>query len=120
MNVKANQRILQLDGVDELFVFPSCGDETNPIGASLLVHSQQEGVDHLEPLGPRIVDHAGLLRCFGPGGAMALPRKPGGGRNLSRPHALVRLCLARLDAGRRPETEHAQCGRAANPGGHDR
>ena len=52
MNVKANQRILQLDGVDELFVFPSCGDETNPIGASLLVHSQQEGVDHLEPLGP--------------------------------------------------------------------
>ncbi len=52
MNVKANQRILDLDEVDELFVFPSCGDETNPFGASMLTYAQQSGVNNLAPLGP--------------------------------------------------------------------
>jgi carbamoyltransferase len=33
MNVKANQKILQIPELEELFVFPSCGDETNSIGA---------------------------------------------------------------------------------------
>ncbi len=36
MNVKLNYRISQLDGVESLFVFPSCGDESNPIGACIL------------------------------------------------------------------------------------
>ena len=36
MNVKLNDRILNLPEVDQLFIFPSCGDESNPIGASIL------------------------------------------------------------------------------------
>lgn len=51
MNVKANKRIMELEGVEELFVFPSCGDETNPIGACYYVHAQQNGVGDLEPIG---------------------------------------------------------------------
>ena len=40
MNVKANKRILELPEVEELFVFPSCGDETNSIGAAWLRYHQ--------------------------------------------------------------------------------
>jgi carbamoyltransferase len=40
MNVKANKRILELAEVEELFVFPSCGDETNAIGAAWLDYRQ--------------------------------------------------------------------------------
>jgi carbamoyltransferase len=40
MNVKANKRILELPEVEELFVFPSCGDETNAIGAAWLLYQQ--------------------------------------------------------------------------------
>src|SRR5260221_2942220 len=40
MNVKANKRILELPEVEELFVFPSCGDETNAIGAAWLRYHQ--------------------------------------------------------------------------------
>jgi carbamoyltransferase len=32
MNVKANKRIMELAEVEEIFVFPSCGDESNPAG----------------------------------------------------------------------------------------
>jgi carbamoyltransferase len=51
MNVKLNKRILELDEVEELFVFPSCGDETNCIGAAYYVQAER---DHraIEPLGP--------------------------------------------------------------------
>ena len=41
MNVKANKRILELPEVEELFVFPSCGDETNSIGAAWLSYQQE-------------------------------------------------------------------------------
>ncbi len=34
MNVKANMEILKLHEVEELFIFPSCGDESNAIGAA--------------------------------------------------------------------------------------
>ncbi len=37
MNVKANQRILELPEVESVFVFPSCGDESNAIGAAYAV-----------------------------------------------------------------------------------
>jgi len=37
MNVKANQRILEMPEVESLFVFPSCGDESNAIGAAYSV-----------------------------------------------------------------------------------
>jgi len=33
MNVKVNKRIMELPEVQELFIFPSCGDETNIFGA---------------------------------------------------------------------------------------
>ena len=33
MNVKLNKKISELKCVDSIFVFPSCGDETNPFGA---------------------------------------------------------------------------------------
>jgi len=55
MNVKANKEILALPEVDELFVFPSCGDETNSVGAAYWTYAQHrlqssEPVD-IEPLG---------------------------------------------------------------------
>lgn len=40
MNVKANQRILAMPEVEDLFVFPSCGDESNAIGAAMLVTAE--------------------------------------------------------------------------------
>lgn len=43
MNVKANKRILELPEVEELFVFPSCGDETNAIGSAWLLHQKKFG-----------------------------------------------------------------------------
>jgi carbamoyltransferase len=36
MNVKANMRLAGEDWVRELFVFPSCGDESNAVGAAYL------------------------------------------------------------------------------------
>ncbi len=36
MNVKVNKAIMELDELRELFVFPSCGDENNPVGACFL------------------------------------------------------------------------------------
>jgi carbamoyltransferase len=56
MNVKANKEILDLPEVDELFIFPSCGDETNSIGAAYWINAQEclesnDRVD-LEPVGP--------------------------------------------------------------------
>lgn len=35
MNIKANKLLLELDSVDDLFVMPSCGDESCAIGAAL-------------------------------------------------------------------------------------
>ncbi len=42
MNVKLNNLILHLDEVDELFVMPSCGDESLAIGSAYLVHTEME------------------------------------------------------------------------------
>ena len=33
MNVKANKVIMELESVEDMFVFPSCGDEMNASGA---------------------------------------------------------------------------------------
>lgn len=49
MNVKANQRINEMEEVEELFIFPSCGDETLPFGAVYYVNAHQ-GFRN-EPLG---------------------------------------------------------------------
>lgn len=56
MNVKANKEILALPEVEQLFIFPSGGDETNSIGAAYWVYAQEclqenRTVD-IEPIGP--------------------------------------------------------------------
>jgi carbamoyltransferase len=43
MNVKANMRLADLPWVRDLFVFPSCGDESNAIGAAYLGYVQLAG-----------------------------------------------------------------------------
>lgn len=50
MNVKANKAISELPEVDELFVYPSCGDETNAIGAAYSVYAEKVGVTKMAPL----------------------------------------------------------------------
>ena len=41
MNVKANMLIAQEDWVQDLFAFPSCGDESNAVGAAYLGYLQE-------------------------------------------------------------------------------
>jgi carbamoyltransferase len=56
MNVKANKAIMELPEVEGLFIFPSCGDETNSIGAAFQAyadHKRQSGdVVNIPCLGP--------------------------------------------------------------------
>jgi carbamoyltransferase len=56
MNVKANQRIYELPEVDGLFVFPSCGDEMNSVGAAFQVQAEERArraePAGIPPLGP--------------------------------------------------------------------
>jgi carbamoyltransferase len=40
MNVKMNKRIMEIPEVEQVFVMPSCGDESNPIGAAYLAYAQ--------------------------------------------------------------------------------
>jgi carbamoyltransferase len=40
MNVKVNKLLGELDEVDDLFVFPSCGDESNSMGAAYAVEAE--------------------------------------------------------------------------------
>jgi len=42
MNVKANMRISQLEEVKEMFVFPSCGDESLSLGAAWMEYYQRQ------------------------------------------------------------------------------
>ena len=61
MNVKANKAIMELPEVEELFVYPSCGDETNAMGAAYWVYAQRAGVETMAPLqdlywGPQYTD----------------------------------------------------------------
>jgi len=55
MNVKANQRIMQLPEVEAVFVAPSCGDESNCLGAAFAAYHRQRqqrpDLPELEPLG---------------------------------------------------------------------
>jgi carbamoyltransferase len=58
MNVKANKLIMELPEVTDLFVYPSCGDETNAMGAAYCVYAQKAGFAGIKPLrevyfGPR-------------------------------------------------------------------
>ncbi len=55
LNVKVNGAISRLDEVDDLFIFPSAGDESVAVGAALLAHSdscRERGADpQWDPLG---------------------------------------------------------------------
>jgi carbamoyltransferase len=51
MNVKANQKILEIPELEDLFIFPSCGDETNAIGSGWFLHK------HLFQENPRPLGH---------------------------------------------------------------
>ncbi|MCH8110075.1 MAG: hypothetical protein IIB15_08090 [Chloroflexi bacterium] len=53
MNVKLNQKILELPEIQELYVYPSCGDETASFGAAYWVHANQGNgaARSVEPLG---------------------------------------------------------------------
>jgi carbamoyltransferase len=57
-NVKINQRIHELDGVDSVFVYPAMSDEGLPAGAALIV-SAQRLAGPPDP-GSRCFDHAYL------------------------------------------------------------
>jgi carbamoyltransferase len=48
MNVKANLAVLEMDEVGEMYVFPSCGDESNSIGAAC--HLAARAGEKIEPL----------------------------------------------------------------------
>lgn len=48
MNVKTNKIISELNVLDDIFVFPSCGDESNSIGAAFAVAAGSG--DEIEPL----------------------------------------------------------------------
>ncbi|HEX5431733.1 MAG TPA: carbamoyltransferase C-terminal domain-containing protein, partial [Bryobacteraceae bacterium] len=50
MNVKANLAVLELPEVEDMYVCPSCGDESNSIGAACWAAAQAG--DKIEPLGP--------------------------------------------------------------------
>jgi len=71
MNVKANQRLRLLPEIEQLFVYPSCGDETNAIGAAYFKYFESTGkrpepLKHFTP-GPVIDDSTlpDILKSYG-------------------------------------------------------
>lgn len=50
MNVKANKRIAEIEEVTSFEAFPSCGDETLPMGALYLDAARRYGGDQVEPM----------------------------------------------------------------------
>jgi len=50
MNVKANKAIMELEEVADLFVYPSCGDETNAMGAAYWFYARKAGHEGIKPL----------------------------------------------------------------------
>jgi carbamoyltransferase len=50
MNVKLNKIIMELPEVTDLFVYPSCGDETNAMGAAYNVYAQLADYQSMSPL----------------------------------------------------------------------
>lgn len=50
MNVKANKLIMELAEVEEIFIFPSCGDEANAAGICYFIENKMNGTKNLQPL----------------------------------------------------------------------
>jgi carbamoyltransferase len=59
MNVKANKAIMELPEVESVFIYPSCGDETNAMGAAYQVYAEHADYKAIKPL-----DHLYLGREF--------------------------------------------------------
>jgi len=70
MNVKANLRLLEIAELEDLYVFPSCGDESNSIGAALQVAAPARGA--LGPIyyGEAITDVEADLALDAPAGKL--------------------------------------------------
>ncbi len=87
MNVKANKAVSELPELNSLFVFPSCGDESNAMGAAYVAYRDKcldLGVDpDLEPIGPIYLgpEHSdgeiedALRRAKDSGGAISFNRE---------------------------------------------
>jgi len=61
MNVKVNKLIMELPEIEGLFVYPTCGDETNAMGAAYAVYAERAGIESMAPLrdlywGPEFTD----------------------------------------------------------------
>ena len=82
MNVKANMRLAREDWVRDLFVFPSCGDESNAVGAAYLgyldVCARRGGAARgRSPFGPAYLGPSRDRRGGRGGDPRARPRAPG-------------------------------------------
>lgn len=114
MNVKANKLLMELPGVDDLFVFPSCGDESNAIGAAYHVHAQarlaQGGPVDIAPIGPaywggeadETTSERALSAASGDGWKVSRPADPAQAAAdlLARGEVLAR-CAGRMEFGAR-------------------
>ncbi|RMH34356.1 MAG: hypothetical protein D6690_10755 [Nitrospirae bacterium] len=49
MNVKLNKRLQEMEEVEEIHFMPSCGDESNPIGAAYAYYAEREIETHPLP-----------------------------------------------------------------------
>jgi carbamoyltransferase len=95
MNVKANKRILELDEVDELFIFPSSGDESTPIGAAYAWH-RRDGEGEIPPLG----DVYWGPECAAAEIDRALAGLPSGRYRVERPHSIAAEIARLLASGK--------------------
>ena len=86
MNVKANLVLLELPEVEDMYVFPSCGDESNSIGAACwtAAHTGQT----IRPLGPiyfgEPITDAEAEQALDQAGFQGAGLKRGGGRGSLR------------------------------------
>ena len=80
MNVKANMLLAGEDWVEDLFAFPSCGDESNAVGAAYLGYveeCQRRGeIPAPAPFGPAYLGPGGHRRRGGGRHPRAPPRGP--------------------------------------------
>jgi carbamoyltransferase len=95
MNVKLNKVIAELPSCDDVWVFPSCGDETNTFGACWSYMAERGLADRIEPIGPLYL---------GPGHTeddlrRAVERARAGGFHVSRPPDLEAAAAGLLAAG---------------------
>lgn len=98
MNVKLNKVLAELDEVDDLYIFPSCGDETNAIGAAW-GHLQALGrMAEIAPVGAMYLGPAPADEAFDKTAERARAK----GLSVERPagpEALDEAIIARLTAG---------------------